>query len=89
MKTSWSEAALLDKYLTGTLSQGDKLVLEARLLLYPRLRWQLRWQKLTYLLLRQYHRKKMKTEVHSVAQELFSSSEHSAFQQKIGEILNP
>jgi len=83
MMTSLNNTRLIEKYILGTLSSKDKLVFEARLLLNPMLRMDLHFQKKTYKLIKMYHREKLKDELETLNQRIFSDPDKIIFQQNI------
>lgn len=82
MKTSLNETRKIER---GVLSggQGDKLLLEAGMILDPTLRERVVWQQRAYEMIKLYGRKKLRMEIEGVHQKLFHSPEHSSFRQKI------
>ncbi len=83
MRTLRSNVQRIERYLQGSLSLSDKLVFEAQLLLQPKLRMDLYFQKKTYQLVRIYHRKKLKEELETLHQEIFNDPDNIVFQQNI------
>lgn len=83
MRTLRSNVQRIERYLQGSLSMSDKLVFEAQLLLQPKLRMDLYFQKKTYQLVRIYHRKKLKEELETLHQEIFNDPDNIVFQQNI------
>lgn len=83
MRTSRNNTQRIERYLLGSLSVSDKLVFEAQLLLQPKLRMELYFQKKACQLVQLYHRKKLKEELEALHQELFDDPDKFVFQQKI------
>lgn len=83
MRTSRNNVPLIERYLQGHLSPSEKLVFEAQLLLQPKLRMDLYFQKKTHRLVQLYHRKKLKAELESVHQQLFNDPDKVVFQETI------
>ncbi len=71
MKTSLTEIKQIDDHITGQLNDGDKLVFDARLILDPLLRFNIRMQQKLYALVKAYGRRSMRREVTSVQNQLF------------------
>ena len=83
MKTSSNNTRLIENYLLGKLSPGDKLLFEVRLLLDRKLRIDLYFQKEAYALVKMYHREKLKEELDMLHQQLFNDPDKIVFQQNI------
>lgn len=83
MRTLRSNVQRIERYLQGSLSMSDKLIFEAQLLLQPKLRMDLYFQKKTYQLVRIYHRKKLKEELETLHQQIFNDPDNIVFQQNI------
>jgi hypothetical protein len=77
MKTCTTEQ--IEKYLFGKLSTSDRLLFEAKLIIDPRLRQQVRSQKRLYTIIRQSGRRELKREVEQIHQRLFSDPEKTNF----------
>ena len=86
MKTSMSETILIERYLWGELLPLEKQTFKARLLQSPRLRLRVYFQKKVHLLVKLYHRKKLKMELVVIHEDLFSNQEKTQFQEKIHQI---
>jgi hypothetical protein len=83
MATSLNNTHLIEKYLQGTLSGGDRLVFEARLLLNRALRTELYFQRKAYYLVKIYHRQKVKKELETLHRQIFNNPDNVVFQQNI------
>jgi len=83
MRTSWNNTQRIERYLLGNLSASDKLVFEFQLMLRPKLRKELYFQKKTYQLVQLYHRKKLKEELETLHQQIFDDPDKVVFQQAI------
>jgi len=83
MTTSFNNTHLIEKYLQGSLSGGDRLVFEARLLLNRALRTDLYFQKKAYSLVKIYHRQKVKEELEILHRQIFNNPDNIVFQQSI------
>jgi len=83
MKTLLNNTRLIEKYLRGKLSPGDRLVFEAKLILNPMLQIDLHFQKKAYALVKMYHLKKVKEEIEGVHQQIFGDPAKIVFQQHI------
>jgi hypothetical protein len=82
MKTSLIETQQLEAYLLNQAGEETSL-LEARLLLESELRDKLYWQQKTYGLVHEFGRRKLKAELDTIHQKLFSESNYAGFRQKI------
>ena len=83
MRTSLNDIKLTDDYLFKKVSPQDKLLFDARLILNPDLADGLLWQKQTHAIIHHYSRKKLKGEIENVHQQLFNTSRHRSFAQRI------
>jgi hypothetical protein len=86
MRTSLNNLQIIEQYLQGTLSAGDRLVFEARLLINPALRIDLYYQKKTFTLIKMYHRQQLKEELDGLHRKLFNDPTNRDFQQGIDQI---
>lgn len=89
MRTSQNNTQRIERYLLGSLSVSDKLVFEAQLMLQPKLRMELYFQKKAYAFVQLYHRKKLKEELEALHQELFDDPDKIVFQQAIYCLFKP
>jgi hypothetical protein len=83
MRTSLIETEQIEAHLLRLAEPGDALIFEARLLLSPELRDKLYWQQKTYNVVKQYGRQQLKHEIEAVHRQLFNTTEHTGFRQKI------
>lgn len=83
MKTSSNNTIMIEKYLDRSMSQVNKLFFETRLRLNPVLQKQLYFQKMVHMLVKMYHRKKLKEELETVSQQLFNNPSKKEYQQSI------
>ena len=88
MRTSLNNIRQAEKYLSGQLKPEDSLVFKARLLTSPLLRLDVHFQQQAYRFIHLFHRKKLKQEVESVHDQLFSNPAKEAFRQQIFHIFN-
>ena len=79
MRTSSKNIHLIEKYLEGKLSAKERFLFEARLLIEPRLREDFLLQKKTMLIVKLYHRKKIKDELKIIHNQLFHSGKKNSF----------
>jgi len=84
--TSLNEIKLIDGYIFNNNPTEDTLLFDALLIINPQLSGQVVWQKKTHVIVQQYSRKKLKAEIESVHQKLFSQPSHRNFRQKIWSI---
>ena len=77
------EIKLIDDYLFKRLSPGESLVFDAKRILDPVLDDKLIWQENTHSIIKQYSRKRLKAEIETVHQQLFTEAKHHSFRQKI------
>ena len=86
MKTSLNDTQTIEQYLAGKLSPWNRMLFASRLKINPSLRNDVELQKKTYWLVKIYHRKKLKEELESLHQQLFSNPEKKDFRRRILEI---
>jgi len=81
-----NEVQQIERYLSGKMSPGDKLVMDARMVLDPRLEEKIKWQKKTYTLIRDHGRKEVRREIELAHTQVFSEKKFQAFQKIIRNI---
>lgn len=86
MRTSMSETIQIERFLQGELSALERQTFKAQMLQSPRLRLRVYFQKKVHLLVKLYHRKKVKAEAEAVHQTLFQDPTKAEFQQNISNI---
>ncbi len=86
MRTSLNEIKHVEKYLFKQLSAEETLLFEAKLLVNPILRLNVRIQEKIYSLIKMYHRKKLKEEFEIIHENLFSDPARKEFQQSIHQL---
>ena len=88
MRTSLNDIQQIDDYLLQYAGKTDRALFEARLILKPALQESLLWQQKTYDIIRQHSRRRLKAEIESVHQHLFTEPEHISFRRKIQRIFS-
>lgn len=83
MRTSLNEIKEIEDYLFHFLPKDESLLFEAKLILYPELKQEVAEQKKVYKLVQAYHRKKLKEEIETIHQVLFSEPKYKSFAQKV------
>jgi hypothetical protein len=83
MKTSPTNAQAIERFLSGSLSTAGNLLFRARLLTDPELRVQVAQQKKVYALVQLYGRRKIKSRLEAIHQQLFSDPAKKSFQQQV------
>ena len=83
MSNSRKEIEEIEKYLLGKFRGEEKLLFEARMLLSRSLRKNVFYQNMAYRFIRFFYRRKLKREIESFHQNLFSDPAKAEFQQKI------
>jgi hypothetical protein len=83
MRTLLNEIKLIDDHLFNQANTGDALLFDAMLIINPGLKENMMWQKKTHTIVQQYSRKKLKAEIDSVYQQLFTEPAHQTFRQRI------
>jgi hypothetical protein len=74
MKTSLNEIKQIDDHITGQLSDGEKLVIDARSIIDPVLRFNINLQRKLYALVKAYGRRSIRSEVVDVQDKLFQDT---------------
>ena len=88
MKTSMSESIQIERFLLGELSALERQVFNAEMQQSPGLRLRVYFQKKVHLLVKLYHRKKLKAELELLHEELFSDPDKSQFRENIHHIFD-
>jgi hypothetical protein len=88
MRTSLNNIKELEAFLEGKLEPQDSLLVEARLLSNPLWRLNFFFQKKVYAIVSLYHRRKLKEEVQTIQEDLFSDPAKAEFQYKIRTIFS-
>ena len=88
MMTSLTETKEIEAYLSGKLNDGETVVFEAKLILDQTLKDKVSWQKKTYDLIRVFGRKKLKSELEIVHQQLFTEPKHQNFREKVFQLFS-
>ncbi|ATP56341.1 hypothetical protein CPT03_07580 [Pedobacter ginsengisoli] len=88
MKTSWNETQQIEAFIRGTTSPSDAILFEAKLILDDELAEKVRWQKQAYQVVKQYSRQKLREEIETVHQQLFTGHQHLTFSQKIKQLFS-
>lgn len=88
MTTSWNETQQIEAVILGTASPGEALLFEARLMLDNELAEKVIWQNKAYHIVKEYGRMKLKAEIETVHQQLFTQPQHMSFSQKIRQLFS-
>ncbi len=86
MKISWNDTRHIERYLDNELSEEEKILFEAQLVLEPHFKLHVRLQKQIHALIKLYGRRKMKAEIGKIHHKLFQNLEHLIFQQRIQQL---
>lgn len=81
MKISTTEQ--IERYLFGELNTGARLLFEAKLIIDPVLKRQMRCQQKLYAVIRQSGRRALKLEVDQIHQRVFNNPEKKSFHQQV------
>lgn len=81
-----SETQLIEDFLLNRLSVGNRLLMEARLLVNAGLNKKVKLQRQVHNMAVAYGRKTLKSEIKKVEQRLFSDPCHQNFRDKIATI---
>ncbi len=83
MRTSLHEIKVIEQHLLQREPPEEALIFEARMLLDAELKEKVKWQNKTYALVQSYGRKQLKAEIDAVHQQLFTTTKHRSFRQKM------
>ena len=83
MKISLNNTILIENYLLGNLSPADRLLFEIKLMLNRQLRIDMYYQQRAHLLIKMYHRKKLKEEFASMHDRVLSDPKNKKFRENI------
>ena len=86
MRISLNEIAQIESWLTAKLQPSEKLLFEARLLVSPALRDQVRLQQVICQVVRLFARRQLKQELRAVQKSMFNQPAKTAFQQELNQI---
>ncbi|UXP33353.1 hypothetical protein N6H18_05230 [Reichenbachiella agarivorans] len=86
MKTSWIETSQIENWLQQKGDVSERLVTEVKSMLSPQLSDKIHWQSKTYELVHLYGREKLREEIKTLEQELFTTAKHHSFQARIRSI---
>jgi hypothetical protein len=86
MKISWNDTRRIEQYLDNELSEEEKILFEAQLVLDPHFKLNVRLHKQIHSLIKLYGRRKMKAEIGKIHHKLFQNPEHIIFQQRIQQL---
>ena len=86
MRTSLNNIATIEAHLHKKQQPADALLFDAKLLLDDDLQVNVTAQQQVYSLVQQYGRKQLKQEIETVHQQLFNTTKHLSFRQKIARI---
>ncbi|MCD6065945.1 MAG: hypothetical protein K0S33_771 [Bacteroidetes bacterium] len=81
-----NNTVLIESYLSGKMEPGDRLLMDARLLIDHGLRVNCEHQQQTYELVKAYGRLCLKREITAVQEHIFSVGKHESFRQKINKL---
>ena len=83
MRTSLNKIKETEDFILKVMKPDDALLFRARLILDPVLRMQLALQRKVYALIRLYGRRNLKSEIISVQENIFNTSE---FREEIDQL---
>ena len=86
MKISWNDTHHIERYLNDELSEEEKILFEAQIVLDPPFKLNVGLLKQIHFLIKLYGRNKMKAEIGKIHHKLFHNPEHAIFQQRIQQI---
>ncbi|TAF33640.1 MAG: hypothetical protein EAZ57_05210 [Cytophagales bacterium] len=83
-----NETELIEHYLQGLLTPEDRLLLEAKLLLYPDLKQKIELQSLVYDIAKVYGEQALRQDIATAERKLFTESRFQNFRSLIFNIFN-
>ena len=83
MRASLNEIRETEQFLSGQLNGEDALVFEARLLTNPVLRVNTVIQQKLHLIIKAFHRKRLKQGLRVIHADLFTNPEKIEFQEEV------
>ena len=83
MKTSLNKLQEIEAFVLRNADAGDALVFEAKMIIEPNLAGEVCLQQEAYAMIRQYGRRKLRAEIETVHQQLFTEAKHHHFRDKI------
>ena len=86
MKISWNDTRHIERYLNNELSNEEKLLFEAQLVLDSHFSVNVGALKQIHSLIKRYGRRKMRVEIEKIHCKLFQNPEHVLFQQRIQQL---
>lgn len=86
MRTSLNNIATIEAHLHKKQQATDALLFDAKLLLDDDLQVNVTMQQQVYSMVQQYGRKQLRHELETVHQQLFNTTKHLSFRQKIARI---
>lgn len=86
MRTSLNNIKAIEDYCFGRLAPDDALIFEANVLLDKNLAENVAQQRVTYAIIKQYSRKKIKAEIWNVQEKLVALPEHQRFIKRIANL---
>lgn len=88
MKTSLTETANIEQYLQGSLSAGDAVLFEAKIVLQEELRSNTYWQEQTYQIIQMYGRQKLRAEIDAAQKLFFNDPAQNSLRAKIARLFS-
>jgi hypothetical protein len=86
MRTSLNNIKKIEDYLLGCTAPGETLLFEANMLLDTGLADEVAQQRITYEVIKQYSRQKIKAEIIATQEKLTAVPEHQGFIQRIANL---
>jgi hypothetical protein len=83
MRISLNKLQEIEAFVLRNGQPGDALLFEARMIIQPELAGEVSLQKETYAVIKQYGRRKLKAELETVHQQLFTQTQYQRFRQKV------
>lgn len=88
MRTSLIELKRAEDFLAGRLSPSDAVLFRAKMILDRQLRENVNALNASYAMVKAYGRRKLKAEIASVENNIFTDPSKTEFQQKIAQLFS-
>jgi hypothetical protein len=86
MRTSLNEIKLIERYLDNTLTRGDHLLFEARMLVGRELRQNVALQRKVYSVVQYHHDVLLKGKFNQLHTELFNDLSRSSIKEEVSRL---
>lgn len=88
MRTSLNDIKHTEDFLQDNIAKGESLLMKARMILEPNLKADVQAQIISYAVVEEYGRKKLRQKIRNAEREVFTAVAHQSFQHKIRAIFS-